>query len=46
VTFDPVLYHDIVCVVALNDAVDPVAKLLPYTFGQQKLDKVVHVASW
>jgi hypothetical protein len=46
VTFDPVLYRDIVCVVALNDAVDPVAKLLPYTFGQQKLDKVVHVASW
>ena len=45
VTFDSVLYRDIVCVVALNDAVDSVAKLLAYTFGQQKLDKVVHVAS-
>ena len=46
VTFDPVLYRDFVCVVALNDAVDPVAKLRSYTFGQQKVDKVVHVASW
>jgi hypothetical protein len=46
VTFDPLLYRDIVCVVALNDAVDPVAKLRSYSFAQQQVDKIVHVASW
>jgi hypothetical protein len=46
VSFNPVLYRDIVCAIALNDAVDPVAKLKLYEFAGQKVDKIVHVADW
>jgi hypothetical protein len=46
VTFEPVLYRDIVCVVALSKEVDPVDKLNAYSFGGQVVDRVVEVADW
>lgn len=46
ITFDPTLYRDVVCVVALDEKIDPVSKLTSYRFGQQKTERIIHVANW